>query len=181
MMMTDKKEVNKIYHDKLDYIVMQQNLKKPLEEKEITMLMNAIDATELTNKSTHKQRQRQRNNNNDYAMSAADHTSGRGRGRRRGRGRGHGRGRGRGLVRHNKQCLNEFRQDCDWCREFRPDKSTYHLYKGCYTRKNQMDPEHHKYSECRNCKESDRKYIGHPGGNLAFRKSVQSDVEFERG
>ena len=41
------------------------------------MLMNAIDAKQLTTKSTHKQRQRQRNNNSDdYAMAATDHTSG---------------------------------------------------------------------------------------------------------
>ncbi len=63
---------------------MQKDLKKPVSTKDILMLMNAIDATQLTKKSTHKQRQRQRNNNSDdYAMAATDHTSGRGRGRGR--------------------------------------------------------------------------------------------------
>ena len=115
---------------------MQQNLKKPLKEQEIRskirMLMNAIDAKELNKKSNTKQRQRQRlDNNDDHAMSAADHTaSGRGRGSRRGRGRGRGRGQGRGRGRYNKHD-NEFRQDCDWYRKFRPDKSTYHHSKDC--------------------------------------------------
>ena len=57
--------MNSIYHDKLEYIVMQKDLNKPLNEKDILMLMNAIDATQLTNTSTHRQRQRQRNNNSD--------------------------------------------------------------------------------------------------------------------
>ena len=140
------------------------------------MLMNAIDATELNKKSNTKQRQRQRlNNNDDYAMSAADHTAtGRGRGSRRGRGRGRGRKRGRGRRRYNKDD-NEFRQDCDWCRKFRPDKSTYHLSKDCFTRQNQKDPDHFKYSQCHNCKESDRKYIGHTDKQCpVVRKAKQS-------